>query len=228
MKSEVEKKSHTIDVISDVVCPWCFIGKRNLEAALASWRQENPGEETPQVRWHAFQLNPGLAQEGIPRERYVAEKFGGPERAKEIYARVARAGSQAGIDFRFDAIQRQPNTVDAHRLIHRADAAGVQDKMVEALFRGYFLDAVDLTNRDNLVDLASGAGLDREEIAAYLAGEQDRLLIENADHRARTIGVQGVPFFIFDQKYAVSGAQPPEVLLDILYKAREDIAAAPQ
>lgn len=225
---ETPGKSLLIDVISDVVCPWCFIGKRNLEAALAKWGKENPGEETPQVRWHAFQLNPGLAQEGIPRERYVAEKFGGPERAKEIYARVTRAGSQAGIDFRFDAIQRQPNTVDAHRLIHRAETRGVQDKMVEALFRAYFLDAVDLTSRDNLVELAAGAGLDRDEMATYLAGEQDRLLIENSDHRARTIGVQGVPFFIFDQKYAVSGAQPPEVLLDIMHKTREDIAAAPQ
>jgi predicted DsbA family dithiol-disulfide isomerase len=217
-----------IDVISDVVCPWCFIGKRNLEAALAAWAQQHPDEEAPQVRWHPFQLNPGLPVEGIPRTRYIEEKFGGPERAKEIYARVTRAGEQAGLALRFDDIQRQPNTVDPHRLIHLADQKGRQDAMVEALFRGYFLDAVDLTSRDKLTDLAAGAGLDRAEAAAYLAGEQDRLFIENEDHRARTLGVQGVPFFIFEQKYALSGAHPPETLLEVMRKVREELAAAPQ
>jgi predicted DsbA family dithiol-disulfide isomerase len=217
-----------IDVISDVVCPWCFIGKRNLEAALADWARMHPDEQAPRVRWHPFQLNPGLPTEGIARERYVAEKFGGPERAKEIYARVARAGEQAGLALRFDAIERQPNTVDAHRLIHLADRKGRQDAMVEALFRGYFLDAVDLTSRDNLANLAATAGLDRAEAAAYLAGEQDRLFIENEDHRARTLGVQGVPFFIFEQKYALSGAHPPGTLLEVMHKVREELAAAPQ
>jgi len=217
-----------IDVISDVVCPWCFIGKRNLEAALRTWNQQNPGEESPRVRWHPFQLNPGLPQEGIPRERYVAEKFGGPERAKEIYARVANAGRQAGIEFRFDAIQRQPNTVDAHRLIHVSEDEGLQDMMVETLFRSYFLDAADLTSKEKLVDIAADAGMARQKIETYLESDADRLLIENADHRARTIGVQGVPFFIFDQKYAVSGAQPPEVLVDVMRKVRDEVAAPPQ
>jgi predicted DsbA family dithiol-disulfide isomerase len=218
----------SIDVVSDVVCPWCFIGKRNLEAALARWRELHPGEAPPQVRWHPFQLNPGLPQEGVPRERYIADKFGGPERAKEIYARVARAGEQAGIDFRFDAIVRQPNTVDPHRLIHVASDEGLQDGMVEALFRAYFLDAVDLTQRENLVGIAAGVGLSREKTTAYLASDKDRLHVENADHHARTIGVQGVPFFIFDQKYALSGAQPPEVMLDVMQKVREEVAATPQ
>src|SRR5262245_5474009 len=159
----------SIDVISDVVCPWCFIGKRNLEKALSMWQAEHSDDPAPTVRWHPFQLNPGLPVEGIARERYVAEKFGGPERAKEIYARVARAGEQAGIAFRFDAIARQPNTVDPHRLIHRAGEQGVQDAVVEALFRAYFLDAVNLTSRDNLVQIAAGAGLDRAQTADYLA-----------------------------------------------------------
>lgn len=221
-------KALSIDVISDVVCPWCFIGKRHLEAALAQWAGQHPDEEAPVVRWHPFQLNPGLPSEGIAREKYVSEKFGGPERAKEIYARVARAGESAGIAFRFDAIRRQPNTVNAHRLIHIAGAQGRQDAVVEGLFRAYFLDAVDLTDTRNLVDIGLAAGLDREPTAAYLAGEQDRLLIENADHRARAIGVQGVPFFVFDQKYAVSGAQPPDVLVDLMNKVRTEVAAAPQ
>jgi predicted DsbA family dithiol-disulfide isomerase len=226
--SESAGQSLTIDVISDVVCPWCFIGKRNLEQALATWKSRHPDAVAPTVRWHPFQLNPGLPAEGIARERYVAEKFGGPERAKEIYARVAHAGEQAGIAFRFDAIQRQPNTVDLHRLVHLATGQGLEDAMVEALFRAYFLDALDLTNRDNLVAIAVSAGLDREQASAYLAGETDRLAIENADHHARTIGVQGVPFFIFEQKYAVSGAQPPDVLVDVIEKVHAELAAAPQ
>jgi predicted DsbA family dithiol-disulfide isomerase len=158
----------------------------------------------------------------------VAEKFGGPERAREIYARVARAGQGAGIAFRFEAIQRQPNTVDAHRLIYLAGTKGVQDALVEALFRAYFLEAVDLTRLENLAAIAAGAGLDRDEAMAYLRSEQDRLRIETADHHARTIGVQGVPFFIFGQKFAVSGAQPPEVLLDVMHKVNDELAAAPQ
>ena len=217
-----------IDVISDVVCPWCFIGKRHLEAAVATWKQHHPAEAEPTVRWHPFQLNPGLPGEGIPRERYVAEKFGGPERARDVYARVARAGQMAGIAFRFEAIQRQPNTVDAHRLIHLAGTKGIQDAMVEGLFRAYFLEAVDLTRLENLAAIAADAGLDRDEATAYLRSEQDRLRIGTADHHARTIGVQGVPFFIFAQKFAVSGAQPPEVLLDVMQKIRDGVAAAPQ
>jgi len=216
-----------IDVISDVVCPWCFIGKRNLEAALSKWRAAHPDDEPPQVRWHPFQLNPGLPEEGIPRTQYIADKFGGPERAKEIYARVSAAGANAGIDFDFEGIARQPNTVDPHRLIHFADEEGRQDQMVESLFRGYFLESADLTNKEALAELAARAGLDRERVQAYLDSEKDRLLIENGDHRARTIGVQGVPFFIFNQHYAVSGAQPPEVLLEVIEKTLAEDVAAP-
>jgi len=217
-----------IDVISDVVCPWCFIGKRNLEAALATWREQHPHEEAPQVNWLPFQLNPGLPESGMPRAQYVADKFGGPERAKEIYARVSKAGATAGIAFNFDGIVRQPNTINPHRLIHLAGEEDKQDAMVEALFHGYFLDQADLTSNDTLADIAAAAGLDREKVTAYLATDQDKPLIENGDHRARTIGVQGVPFFIVNQRYALSGAQPPEVLLDVMQKASEEVAAAPQ
>lgn len=217
-----------IDVISDVVCPWCYIGKRNLEAALASWREQHPDDEAPQVNWHPFQLNPDLPETGMPRAQYIADKFGGPDRAKEIYARVSGAGRKAGIEFNFDGIVRQPNTIDPHRLVHLAGEQGKQDEMVEALFRSYFLDEADLTKADTLADIAADAGLDREQVASYLATDQDKPLIHNSDHRARTIGVQGVPFFIFNQRYAVSGAQPPDVLLDVMRKASEEVAAAPQ
>jgi len=217
-----------IDVISDVVCPWCFIGKRHLESALAEWRKDHPGEEQPVVRWHPFQLNPQLPQSGVPRAEYIATKFGGPQRAKEIYARVANAGARAGIAFDFDRITVQPNTLNAHRLINHAGASGRQDAMVEALFRAYFFEGADLSRDDTLADIAARAGLNRDEISAYLARDEDKALIDDQDQHARSLGVEGVPFFIINRRYAVSGAQPPEAILDVMAKAEEELVAAPQ
>jgi predicted DsbA family dithiol-disulfide isomerase len=219
--------SFQIDVISDVVCPWCFIGKRNLERALETWQEKHP-DETPVVRWHPFQLNPQLPAGGVPRKQYLENKFGGPERAKEIYARVSAAGKRAGIDFAFDNIQVQPNTIDAHRLIHYAGEQDKQDAMAEVIFRRYFVEGVDLSDKETLADIAQQAGMDRDEAAAYLAGDADRALIEEQDRRARAIGVEGVPFFIFNQRLALSGAQPPEVIVEAMEKAREELAATPQ
>ena len=216
-----------IDIISDVVSPWCFIGKRHLERALESWNAKHP-EETPVVRWHPFQLNPQLPASGVPRKQYLEQKFGGPARAKEIYARVSAAGSRAGIEFDFDAIQVQPNTIDAHRLLHFAGEHGKQDETAEAIFRRYFLEGADLTSVQTLADIAQQAGLDRDQAAAYLASATDRELIEEQDRRARAIGVEGVPFFIFNQRLALSGAQPPEVIHEAMEKAREELAATPQ
>jgi predicted DsbA family dithiol-disulfide isomerase len=219
--------SFQIDVISDVVCPWCFIGKRNLESALETWRAKYPGE-MPTVRWHPFQLNPQLPASGVPRKQYLEDKFGGPQRAKEIYARVTAAGKAAGIDFAFDNIQVQPNTIDAHRLMHHAGELGKQEAMAEVLFRRYFVEGADLTDRQTLADIAQQAGMDGQETAAYLASDADRELIEEQDRRARAIGVQGVPFFIIDQRIALSGAQPPSVIVEAMEKARQEVAAAPQ
>jgi predicted DsbA family dithiol-disulfide isomerase len=216
-----------IDVISDVVCPWCFIGKRNLERALETWRAKHP-DDKPTVRWHPFQLNPQLPGGGVPRKQYLENKFGGPERAKEIYARVSAAGKRAGIDFAFDNIQVQPNTIDAHRLMHYAGEHGKQDEMAEVIFRRYFVEGADLSNRQTLAHIGEQAGLNRNEVAAYLAGDTDRALIEEQDRRARAIGVEGVPFFIFNQRHALSGAQPPEVIVEAMEKAREELAATPQ
>ena len=217
-----------IDVISDVVCPWCYIGKRHLESALAAWRKDHPGEEQPVVRWHPFQLNPQLPGGGVPRAEYIAAKFGGPQRAKEIYARVANAGARAGIAFDFDRIPVQPNTRNAHRLIHRAGSSGPQDAMMEALFQAYFLEGADLSRDEVLAGIAARAGFDRDDISAYLATDEDKALIEDQDQHARSIGVEGVPFFIFNRRYAVSGAQPPEALLEVMGKAHEELAAVPQ
>ena len=215
------------DVISDVVCPWCFIGKRNLERALETWRGKHP-DETPTVRWHPFQLNPQLPASGVPRKQYLENKFGGPERAKEIYARVSAAGGRAGIDFAFDAIQVQPNTIDAHRLLHYAAEHGRQDEIAEAIFRRYFVEGADLSSKETLAEIAQQAGMNRDEVAAYLASDADRALIEDQDRRARAIGVEGVPYFIFNQRLALSGAQPPEVIVEAMEKAREELAATPQ
>jgi predicted DsbA family dithiol-disulfide isomerase len=216
-----------IDVISDVVCPWCFIGKRHLERALELWQSRHP-DETPTVRWHPFQLNPQLPPGGVPRKQYLEDKFGGPERAKEIYARVSAAGKRAAIDFAFDAIQVQPNTIDAHRLMHYAGERGQQDAMAETLFRRYFEQGADLTDKGTLADIAAQAGMNRDEVLIYLTSDADRALIEEQDRRARATGVQGVPFFIFNQRVALSGAQPPEIILDAMEKAREELAATPQ
>lgn len=216
-----------IDVISDVVCPWCFIGKRNLEQALETWRAKHQDQE-PTVRWHPFQLNPQLPASGVPRKQYLENKFGGPERAKEIYARVLAAGKRAGIDFAFDAIQVQPNTINAHRMLQFAAERGKQDEMAEVIFRRYFLEGADLSNTQTLADIAQQAGLNREEAAAYLASDANSELIQEQDRRARAIGVEGVPFFIFNQRLALSGAQPPEVIVEAMEKALEEVAATPQ
>jgi predicted DsbA family dithiol-disulfide isomerase len=219
--------SFEIDVISDVVCPWCYIGKRHLERALELWRARYP-DEFPTVRWHPFQLNPQLPAGGVPRKQYLEDKFGGPERAKEIYARVSAAGKRAGIEFAFDAIQVQPNTIDAHRLMHFAGERGLQDAMAEVMFRRYFEQGADLTDKAILADIAAQAGMNRDEALTYLTSDADRVLIEEQDRRARSTGVQGVPFFIFNQRLALSGAQPPEAMMEAMEKAREDVAATPQ
>ena len=213
-----------IDIVSDVVCPWCFVGKRHLERALKVYRDRHPDAPAPRARWHPFQLNPALPSSGMPRAEYLARKFGAPERTTQIYARVEAAGRNAGIRFAFDRIAVQPNTLDAHRLIHRAEDFGAQDAIVESLFAGYFLEGLDLTRPDTLADLAARAGLPRDEVAEYLATDLDRDLIASRDEHARNIGIEGVPFFIFNQRLSVAGAQPPDVLLDAMEQAEAQSA----
>lgn len=205
-----------IDIISDIVCPWCFIGKRNLESALATFNAENPDESPPKVVWHPFQLNPHLPVEGMPRADYTANKFGGAERAREIYARVARAGADAGIEFRFDEIRVQPNTVDAHQLISLAASFNAQDAVVESLFTGFFIEARDLSAHKTLVELAERGGLPAAESERCLETQALRQQVQEQDTHARTLGVEGVPFFIFNEKLAASGAQPPKILIDAM------------
>ena len=205
-----------IDVVSDVVCPWCFIGKRHLEAALAGL----PGAAGTVVRWHPFELNPDLPSEGVDRKGYLEAKFGGPARASEIYARVREAGTRTGIAFDFDAIARQPNTRDAHRLIAWAQSRGDADALVECLFRAYFVEGRFVGDRDTLVALAAEAGADADAARAWLESGLGADEIGAAEARVRTLGINGVPFFIIGGKVGLSGAQPPETIREAIAQAR--------
>jgi predicted DsbA family dithiol-disulfide isomerase len=205
-----------IDVISDVVCPWCYIGKRRLEQALELFRRSVDVAEL-EVVWHPFQLNPQLPLQGIARSEYLSRKFG--SRADDIYARVTAVGRSVGIDFAFERIVRQPNTVPAHQLIGFARSQGRQDEIVESLFRGYFLEGADLTQTDDLIQLARRAGLEDGATRASLDDDAQRQEVLAQDEQARALGVSGVPFFIFDQRLTVSGAQEPQVLLRALREA---------
>ena len=206
----------SIDVISDVVCPWCYIGKRRLEAALA---QRTSGET--RIRWLAFQLNPDIPAGGVERRGYLEQKFGGPDRARQIYARIKAAGDDIGIAFDFERIARQPNTVDAHRLTAWAQDidSSAADVLVERLFRAYFIEGVDIGEPETLATLAGAAGFDAAQARAWLASDAGRASVRAEEQRARALGVTGVPFFVFNQRLAVSGAQPPEVLLDAIGQA---------
>jgi predicted DsbA family dithiol-disulfide isomerase len=208
-----------IDVISDVVCPWCYIGHRRLAAALARLPVDDPARGAS-IRWHPFQLNPDLPHAGVPRRTYLEDKFGGPERAAQIYARVAAAGAAVGIPFAFDRIAIQPNTRDAHRLIAWAQAQRDAGDLVERLFRAYFIDGRAIGDREVLAAIAGEAGFDSAASRRMLDADEGVDAIALMDQRAREIGVQGVPFFIFNQHVAVSGAQEPDVLLGAIAQAR--------
>lgn len=213
-----------IDVISDVVCPWCYIGKRKLARALEIYAKRNPDAEPPRVAWHPYQLNPDLPEAGVDRRDYLERKFGG--RSAEIYARISAVGAQVGIPFAFDKVARQPNTLAAHSLIALAGDSGLQDVLVEALFRAYFIDGRDLTANETLSAIACEAGLGRQEVDACITSPQMRERVKAADAQARRIGLEGVPFFLFSRRLAVSGAQDPEVLVDAMLRSELEARSA--
>jgi predicted DsbA family dithiol-disulfide isomerase len=196
-----------IDVFSDVICPWCFIGKRRLEKAIAAMAQPH----SVRVRWLPFQLNPQMPKEGISRKEYRTKKFGSWERSQELDAKVVAVGETEGIHFAFDKIQRTPNTLDAHRLIWLADKHGVQDAVVEAMFRAYFTEGKDIGKRQSLVDVVAKAGLNSNEADDVLNGQDGLDSINETADDARRLRVEGVPFFNINDKIALSGAQQPDV-----------------
>ena len=211
-----------LDVFSDTICPWCFVGKRRLERALAARPQA-----ALSIRWRAFQLNPGMPKGGMDRRAYIDAKFGGPERAARIYEAVTAVGASEGIEFAFQRIRRTPNTLDSHRLVRFAAAAGRQEEAVEALFQAYFVRGEDIGDPDVLVAAGVEAGLDGEAVRDFLASDRETETILAEDLVARRQGINGVPCFVFNGRFALSGAQAPEALLQLFDLAREDDAAQP-
>lgn len=204
-----------VDVVSDVICPWCYIGKRRLEKAIAAV----DGQHDVYVHWHPFQLNPTMPKEGISRREYRTRKFGSWERSLELDSKVIAVGESEGIHFAFDKTERTPNTVDAHRVIWLADQHGCQDAVVEALFRAYFTEGKDIGNRQTLVDVAAEAGLDRKAAEAMLNCDDGLEAISNGREMSQRHYVDGVPFFIINNAVTLSGVQAPETFLDAFKRA---------
>jgi predicted DsbA family dithiol-disulfide isomerase len=206
-----------VDVFSDVICPWCYVGKRRLEKAIAL-----SGHRDVQVRWHPFQLNPQMPKEGMNRKEYRTAKFGSCERSVVLDAQVTEVGRAEGIPFAFDKIERTPNTMDAHRLIWLAERAGVQDAVVEAIFRAYFIEGRDISRTVTLLDVVAGAGLDRVRAKALLHDAEALAEIRTAEEQAYRIGVQGVPFFVINNTLALSGAREASAFVDAFDRAGEE------
>jgi len=205
-----DKTPLQIDVVSDVMCPWCYIGKRRLETAIADT------ELALDIRWRPFQLDPTLPPGGKDRKIYLAEKFGSIEQARALYDNIREAGDEEKIGFQFGKIEISPNTLDAHRLIRWAGgvSADMQDTVVEALFIAYFIGGEDVGDHDTLVSIAKKAGMDADLVAELLPGDADRELVMNEIAQAQAMGVTGVPTFIIANKYALVGAQPAAQLAE--------------
>lgn len=210
-----------IDIYADTICPWCLIGKRRLERALA----ERPQRDVA-ITWRAFQLNPNMPQEGMERSHYMELKFGGADRARQVYEPVLAAGAAEGIAFAFDRMLRTPNTALSHRLVRYATAQGRGEAAMEAVFQAYFTEAQDIGDTGVLLEVGEAIGLERPGLEAFLGGTEGLLEVLAEDARAREIGIQGVPTYIFAQQYVLSGAHPPEVLFQLFDLANRDGAAA--
>ncbi len=210
----------TLDVISDAICPWCWIGKAHLDAALEQLRQD--GLEF-RIRWRPFQLNPDMPAEGVARDAYRAQKFGSLERSRELDAQVADAGRAAGLAFRHDLMTRTPNTIAAHRVIRAAEEAGVQQAVVDALFRAYFQAGRDIGDAATLDEIANAAGL--PGMAAMLAGDDHRDAVLAEDMAARRGGISGVPSFLMDRHLLFSGAMPAHRMEEAFRQANTILSA---
>ena len=204
-------KPLTIEVVSDVVCPWCFVGLRRLERAIALVREEQP-EFQYVLHWRPFFLNPDTPPEGEPYLPFLVQKFGGRERVEEIWQRISEVGTTLGIDYQFEKIQVRANTLNAHRLIHWAQERGDATALVEGLFIAQFEQGRNVSDVAVLADIAVACGYDRSEVLGYLGSEQDVSLIQNMEQESRSWGITAVPTFVFDRKSGVQGAEDPRVL----------------
>ena len=212
-----------IDVISDTVCPWCFIGKRRLMRAI-----ELRPAISFDVKWRPYRLDPGVPKGGMDRQAYMRAKFGeDPMKILEMHRLIASEGAKDGIEFDFAAIRRRPDTLDSHRLIRWAEAAGVQDDVVERLFIAYFENGEDIGDIRVLADIADISGMDGVDVARMLESDDDIALVEREDQIAHEMGVTGVPAMIFANRLAVSGAREPELLLSVIDRVQEMIHGEP-
>ncbi|WP_136443486.1 DsbA family oxidoreductase [Pacificoceanicola onchidii] len=200
-----------LDIFSDPICPWCYIGKANLDRAL----EANPNHPF-RVRWLPFMLNPDMPKDGMDRRTYLESKFGGQQGAVNAYMPVIEHAQKAGLKINLDAIEKTPSTVDAHRLIHWAEMEGVQTPIVSALFRAYFVDGRDIGDIEVLADIADGNGMDASVVMRLLSTDEDRREIVERDAAARGMGINSVPTFIVAQQHAVPGAQPPELWSSVI------------
>jgi len=210
-----------LDIFADIICPWCWIGKRRLERALKARPQQ--GLTT---RWRAFQLNPGMPAAGMDRREYLAAKFGNDNQAKRIYDVIRAAGESEGLAFDFDKIQRTPNTLRAHRLVRLAQEQAKGNQMIEALFQAYFVRGENIGDRTVLVETALPLGLTEDEVQQHIDSAEGLEAVQAEDALARRHGINGVPCYIFNSKFALAGAHEPEVLYQLFDLAREDEASA--
>lgn len=217
-----------LEIYSDVICPWCYIGKRRLERALAlvsAGAQRRDPAGAVGIFWQPFLLNPRMPVDGMDRAAYLAWKFGSAGRADAMAERIVQEGRGAGIDFAFDRIARTPNTTNPHRAIFFAQAAGEPEPFIEALFAGYFTDGRDIGERSELLAIAAKCGLDAERLDGFLGSDAGHAEVSEANARARALGINAVPCFVFDGRQALAGAQPPEVFLRLFDFARREAPA---
>jgi predicted DsbA family dithiol-disulfide isomerase len=213
------QQSLTVDVVSDVVCPWCFIGQRRLDKAVAAVPEVNV-----EIHWRPYQLDPTIPPEGKDRQEYMLAKFGSADRLREMHSRIKELGAAEGIDFDFGAITVSPNTLDAHRVLRWASANGseVQGRLARRLFQLYFEEGKNIGDHAVLIEAASEAGMDAPVVAAMLATDADSEAVASEVATASRMGITGVPCFLFEGKYAVMGAQDSDTLADAI----RQIAAA--
>ena len=207
-----------VDIVIDTVCPWCYLGQRRFARAMA----ERPGLR-PAIRWRPFRIDRAIPAAGRDREADLAARFGGIERAKRHLAALEKAGARDGVAFRFDLIRRTPNTLDSHRLIALASRSGAAEITVDRIFRAFFVEGRDIGERSVLVEIGHEVGMARKSVERLLRGEADRPRILAEDEGVRSLGVKGVPCYIVEERYAISGAQSPEVFLRIVDLARQDM-----
>jgi predicted DsbA family dithiol-disulfide isomerase len=207
---------NSIAIYSDLICPWCYIGKRRMEEAL----RQLPADTQVSRSWHPFQLNPEMPREGLNRKMYRSKKFGSWEQSQAMDAQVTAAGKSVGIEFRYDLQTHTPNTFDSHRLVWLAGTSGVQDAVVEALFRAYFCEGANFSDQTKLIEVGTSAGMDVAKLERFFASDEGASAVREEEQRARVLGISGVPFYLINETASFSGAQPAETFLDALRRTK--------